>query len=110
MIFDEVLDLLAARSSEEPREVGDNWMVHCPAHHDRTPSLALRDGGNGKTLICCYAGCAASDVVAAVGLTMGDLAGGADGHRSEGIDFSRGWTRAPTLRRQLTSRVRAGRS
>jgi hypothetical protein len=48
------------------------WMAHCPAHDDKSPSLAVRDAG-GKILIHCFAGCPVYDVVTAVGLTLSDL-------------------------------------
>ena len=48
-------------------------MARCPAHADRTPSLSVGVGGDGQILLCCHAGCDASAVVAALGLTMADL-------------------------------------
>ena len=29
---------------------GRDWMARCPAHDDRTPSLAIREGRDGKIL------------------------------------------------------------
>ncbi len=56
------------------RSVGDGrWIARCPAHDDRSPSLSIRELPDGRTLIHCHAGCAPGDVVAAVGLRMGDL-------------------------------------
>lgn len=51
------------------------WLVCCPAHNDRNPSLLLGDGENGKLLCHCYAGCDGRDVLAAIrsmGLLDGD--------------------------------------
>jgi hypothetical protein len=48
------------------------WMACCPAHEDRSPSLAVRDDA-GKILIKCFAGCGTGDVVAAVGMELADL-------------------------------------
>ncbi|MFO0449934.1 MAG: CHC2 zinc finger domain-containing protein [Pseudomonadota bacterium] len=48
------------------------WMACCPAHEDRSPSLAVRDDA-GKILIKCFAGCSTGDVVAAVGMELADL-------------------------------------
>lgn len=39
------------------RKVGSGWMARCPAHDDRTPSLSIRDGADGKVLVRCHAGC-----------------------------------------------------
>lgn len=48
------------------------WLARCPAHEDRSPSLSIREADD-RTLIHCFAGCSPHDVVAAVGLTLGDL-------------------------------------
>jgi putative DNA primase/helicase len=39
------------------QRAGSSWLAPCPAHDDRTPSLALRDGDAGRVLVHCYAGC-----------------------------------------------------
>ena len=44
---------------------GNNlWMARCPCHDDREPSLAIRKGRNGQTLVRCHAGCKQEDVLA----------------------------------------------
>ena len=40
----------------------NGWMVCCPAHDDRTPSLSLADGRNGNLLYHCFGGCRPDDV------------------------------------------------
>jgi putative DNA primase/helicase len=40
------------------------WMACCPAHADRTPSLSICDGEDGRVLLYCHAGCDARDVIA----------------------------------------------
>lgn len=47
-------------------------MAKCPSHADRSPSLSVREVDD-RTLIHCFSGCEAHDVLAAVGLTLGDL-------------------------------------
>lgn len=55
-------------------EEGDGWLATCPSHSDSKPSLRITMGRkDGTVLVKCRAGCATRDVVAAVGLTMGDL-------------------------------------
>jgi|APTNR8051073442_1049403.scaffolds.fasta_scaffold03053_7 hypothetical protein len=44
---------------------GRNGMARCPAHRDRTPSLAVREV-DGRTLVHCHAGCDQGDVIAAL--------------------------------------------
>ncbi len=55
---------------------GDYAMVRCPCHEDRTPSLSISDGQDGKLLVHCFAGCDGADVLAALrvrGLLAGRL-------------------------------------
>lgn len=48
------------------------WLARCPAHDDRSPSLAIREIDD-RVLIHCFAGCSVEDVLQAVGLKMADL-------------------------------------
>lgn len=48
------------------------WKAQCPAHEDRRPSLSIKHT-DGRTLVYCFAGCEANDVLAAVGLSLSDL-------------------------------------
>lgn len=50
-------------------------MYPCPAHDDDKPSLAVKEGDDGKALVYCHAGCDTYDVVKAIGLEMKDLGG-----------------------------------
>jgi hypothetical protein len=49
------------------------WKALCPAHADSKPSLCVTDGGDGRVLIHCYAGCPPEAIVEALGLRMADL-------------------------------------
>ncbi len=49
------------------------FMARCPAHDDRSPSLGVKDCGDGFTIVNCLAGCETEDVLAAVGLSFSDL-------------------------------------
>src|SRR5687768_16557700 len=56
------------------RETGPGrWVAKCPAHDDESPSLSLRELEDGRVLVHDFGGCAAIDVVEAVGLRMSDL-------------------------------------
>lgn len=48
------------------------WLARCPAHDDRSPSLAIREGDD-RVLIHCFSGCSVSQVLHSVGLQMVDL-------------------------------------
>lgn len=59
---------------EHCRQVSaDSWIARCPAHEDRSPSLTVKDVGDGRTLIHCFAGCGALDVLDALGLDWASL-------------------------------------
>lgn len=47
------------------RRSGSGWMARCPAHDDRTPSLAIRES-QGKILLHCHGGCKQRDVIDAL--------------------------------------------
>jgi hypothetical protein len=49
------------------------YVARCPAHNDRSPSLAIKECDDGKALLHCFAGCDIEDVVSALGLTFADL-------------------------------------
>ncbi|MCK6371295.1 MAG: DNA primase [Gammaproteobacteria bacterium] len=66
-------DALLARL-DRVRPAGDGrWMARCPAHEDRGPSLSIRELDDGRLLVHDFGGCAAADVLAAVGLEFSDL-------------------------------------
>lgn len=51
------------------------WRAICPAHDSkhRTPTLAIRETEDGRTLIHCFAGCHVDSIVGAVGMQVSDL-------------------------------------
>lgn len=60
------------------------WMAKCPAHDDRSPSLSIRETGDGTILLHCFAGCGAADIVAAIELELADLFPDAVAHHVQG--------------------------
>lgn len=52
------------------------WKARCPAHADRTPSLSISEGQDGRVLLRCFAGCTVSEILAALGLGLRDLFAG----------------------------------
>lgn len=66
------VDLILSRL-DGVRACGDGWMAKCPAHKDRSASLSIGVGQDGRILLHDHAGCPAAAVVEAVGLTIGDL-------------------------------------
>lgn len=51
----------------------DRWTACCPAHQDRSPSLALRLLPDGRILLHDFGGCDIESITAALGITVSDL-------------------------------------
>ena len=65
-------NLLSRLDKVKPTGPG-RWIACCPSHKDKSPSLAVRELDDGRTLVHCFAGCSALDVVSAAGLEMDAL-------------------------------------
>ena len=52
---------------------GAGWQARCPAHDDRTPSLTINEGDDGRILLCCHVGCSLDAILAALSLSVADL-------------------------------------
>ncbi len=55
------------------RRQGRNWQCPAPSHEDRSPSLSVNEGDDGRALINCFGGCQPEEVCAALGLELRDL-------------------------------------
>ena len=67
------LDTFLAAVPNGGRKVGGQYLVRCPAHDDRRPSLAIRERDDGSLLVRCHAGCATEDILDALGFDFADL-------------------------------------
>jgi len=63
---------LLSRLDKVKRTGEGKWMACCPAHDDRTPSLAIKCIDD-KILIHCFSACSVHEIVKAVGLELADL-------------------------------------
>lgn len=52
---------------------GDNTRAFCPACGGKSRKLSLSPSDSGGALLHCFGGCAVADVLAAIGLDVGDL-------------------------------------
>ncbi len=68
----EVLARLRSRGTE-PRRSRSGWSARCPAHDDRSPSLSIASGNDGRVLVHCHAGCRFTEIAAALGMASKDL-------------------------------------
>lgn len=67
MTAERISELLSAR------KVSKGWQAKCPAHEDRTASLSISPGDDGRVLLHCHAGCRLEDIASAAGIEMTDL-------------------------------------
>lgn len=67
-MIEELLTRLDKVSGKYPK-----WKAVCPAHEDRSPSLAISEAPDGTILIHCFAGCGAGDIMDAIGMSLSDL-------------------------------------
>lgn len=63
--------VLAKLSDAKPN--GSGWKACCPAHEDRSPSLSINEGDDGRVLLKCFAGCLNEAIVEALGIEQRDL-------------------------------------
>jgi hypothetical protein len=68
------LETLLSRLDGVRQVKSNGWMSRCPAHSGEGRSLAITDKDNGYILIHCFAHeCEVSDILGAVGMSVGDL-------------------------------------
>ncbi len=67
------IDTLISRLDGVKETGHGKYVARCPAHEDRSPSLAIKDCGDGRILLHDFAGCETEDVLAALGLTFADV-------------------------------------
>jgi len=58
---------------DNARRNGSGWTARCPSHDDRTNSLSIHEGDDGRVLLHCFAGCTTDPIVSAMHLTLSDL-------------------------------------
>jgi hypothetical protein len=68
-----VLSRLWALDCDAKGSEQHGWNAKCPAHEDRSPSLKLDQGDDGRALIYCHAGCTLEALTAAMALDPSDL-------------------------------------
>lgn len=57
----------------QPKRSGKGWAARCPAHADKSPSLSVSEGEDGRVLVCCHAKCGVDAITRALGLSDRDL-------------------------------------
>src|SRR5262249_11137321 len=67
-----ITDMLDRLKGVKPRGSG-RWVARCPAHTDKSPSLSVKEGDDGRLLVHCFAGCPVDDITQVLGLSVSDL-------------------------------------
>jgi len=67
MTITEIVNIFDAKKS------GNAWIAHCPSHSDKTPSLSIAEGTDGRVLIKCHAGCTIEKICADMRINLSDL-------------------------------------
>ena len=97
---------------DKSKRTGDTLTARCPAHDDKNPSLSVKLGGRGDSvLVHCFAGCPTDAILAALGWTMRDLFASDDAWRSHearaiGDDSDAAKQEASPLLRDTPGKVR----
>jgi hypothetical protein len=81
---EDVLHNVLSRLDRVAKSREGQYTARCPAHDDRSPSLSVGVGDDGRILLTCHAKCKTGAIISAIGLTMADLyVGGRRGHNTE---------------------------
>ena len=75
------IDQIISRLDKVRQHKKGRYMALCPAHKDRSPSLSLSQGDDGRILMHCFAGCNIEDICSAIGLEVKDLFPRTDRHQ-----------------------------
>lgn len=68
-VFSQILRATRAKRGSN----GNGHLGHCPAHDDKTPSLSIGVGQEGRILLHCHAGCTLAAILRALSLDCKDL-------------------------------------
>ena len=61
------------RRLEKVKARNEAYTACCPAHSDKSPSLAIRELDDGRILLNSFADCSVQDILGAIGMDMNDL-------------------------------------
>lgn len=67
------LEIILSRLNKVRKSSNNSFMACCPAHDDNSPSLSIKDAGDGKLLLNCLAGCYTEDILVALGIDWADI-------------------------------------
>lgn len=65
-------ELIVSRLDRVRQVAPDRWRADCPTGHKSKWTLSIREH-DGRALVHCFGGCDAPDILASIGLSLGDL-------------------------------------
>jgi hypothetical protein len=68
-----MIDLLLNRLTNVKSKGKNTWIACCPAHDDKTPSLAIKELPDGRILMKCFAECDIESILSSLSLSLSDL-------------------------------------
>ena len=89
-----IVSALETAGCKPQKSTRSGWASRCPAHDDQSPSLSVREGDDGKTLVHCHAGCTPEDVCQQLGLGLSDLMTSPASRRNTPSPTSQKWATA----------------
>lgn len=72
-LTEDIVALIARKTGCKPKLRGSNYILLCPAHNDRKPSLSVKEGFDGRVLFHCFCQCSAEEICHAVDIELRDL-------------------------------------
>ncbi len=76
MFVSEFLDRIEQVTGKRPTQSSgavSNSRQICPSHSDKSPSLSISSGSDGKILLNCHAGCTKEEICSSLGIEVADL-------------------------------------
>ena len=67
------VDTILSKLNKVRKTGQGRWLACCPAHDDKSPSLAIRKTDDGTVLMHCFAGCDIASITTALGLDPSQL-------------------------------------
>jgi len=68
------IDLFLSRLNKVRATGKNSWIACCSGHDDKTPSMTITEGSDGRVLAHCFSqGCSIEDIANGAGLSVSDL-------------------------------------
>lgn len=69
----DILELVTNKTKCRPKSYRKGYMVCCPAHDDKKPSLSVFESNDRITCFKCFRGCSTEEICASLGISVKSL-------------------------------------